>query len=31
MQQTLEKIPFDAKVLLGEPLLERNFMNFIFT
>jgi len=29
--QPLEKIPLDVKVLLGEPLLERNFLNYIFT
>jgi ribosomal protein L40E len=29
--QPLEKIPLDIKVLLGEPLLERNFLNYIFT
>ena len=29
--EPLEKIPLDIKVLLGEPLLERNFLNYIFT
>ncbi len=29
--QPLEKIPFDIKVLLGEPLLERTFLNYILT
>ncbi len=28
---TLEKIPLQTKLLLGEPLLEKNFWNFILT
>ena len=29
--QPFEKIPFNTKVILGEPLLEKNFMNYIAT
>lgn len=31
LQSTLEKIPLQIKLLLGEPMLEKNFWNYVTT